>query len=144
VFAYSIVGAIFGVLVGITIAGFQQWLSIVIGTNLVLSILVPQLIISKINSTVFAFGALSFIRTQIGLLFKKKSKASIFSIGFLPYGLVYIAVALAIASTSFLVGALYSAFFGLRTIPIMASVLLFGTSISVNTRNKVRKIIPVL
>lgn len=148
VFTYAIIGAVFGALgQGIAIAGFQRWLSIILGAVLLLSVFLPQSIKSKLNSGVFSIGFLGFIRNQIGLLFKQKSIFSIFSIGFLngflPCGLVYIAVAGAIAIADLTGGAMYMMFFGLGTLPIMAVAVLIGSSISLNIRNKIRKAIPV-
>jgi uncharacterized protein len=62
--------------------------------------------------------------------------------GFLPCGLVYIAVAGAIASGGYMQGALYMFVFGLGTLPIMLAVSLAGNFISLNVRKRINKLIP--
>lgn len=148
ILTYGIIGALFGALgKGIAIAGFQQSLSITLGILLLLSVLLPKNIKSTLNRGVFSFGFLGLIREKIGALFQKRTTTAIFSIGFLngflPCGLVYIAVAGAIATAELISGASYMMAFGLGTLPIMASAVLLGSSISIEVRNKVRKTIPV-
>ena len=63
--------------------------------------------------------------------------------GLLPCGLVYMAVAGAIVSSTMTQGALYMASFGLGTIPVMLSLSLLGNVVSLQFRNKIRRIIPI-
>jgi uncharacterized protein len=93
-----------------------------------------------------AHGFTNFLKRKFGILFKKKSVLSVFLIGllngFLPCGLVYIAVAGAIASGGYMEGALYMFVFGLGTLPIMLAVSLAGNFISLNVRKRINKLIP--
>jgi sulfite exporter TauE/SafE len=63
--------------------------------------------------------------------------------GFLPCGLVYVAVAGAVATGDILNSALFMAAFGFGTFPIMFMVTVLGKFISVQWRNQMRKAVPV-
>jgi len=63
--------------------------------------------------------------------------------GFLPCGLVYMAIFGAIATGNALQGSLYMALFGLGTIPLMTSAIYLGNFLNVQVRQRIRKAIPV-
>jgi sulfite exporter TauE/SafE len=146
---YSIFGLIFG-LIGQTAAvfHFQQWLSIGTGATILLFIVMPEKY--KIQSTASNYTTCFFtrIRLQLGQLFKQKNNSSLFVIGLLngllPCGLVYMAVAGAIAAGDVFKSALFMAAFGLGTLPIMWSVAFFGNYIGVSFRQKIRKAYPYM
>lgn len=81
-------------------------------------------------------------------LFTQRSYSSLFAIGLLngllPCGLVYIALAGALASGTALNGALFMAAFGLGTIPMMMSLSWFANVISVRFRSGLRMAFPYL
>ncbi|MCK5702284.1 MAG: sulfite exporter TauE/SafE family protein, partial [Cyclobacteriaceae bacterium] len=99
---YAAIGLVFG-LVGqsLSLAGLQQSVSIIAGVLILLMVLLPSKISQKIYFLKPAYGFSNFKKRKFGALLKKKSVASTFLIGllngFLPCGLVYIAVAGAIA-----------------------------------------------
>jgi sulfite exporter TauE/SafE len=144
---YAIIGLLFG-LIGqsLSLAGFQQSVSILAGVLILLMVLLPSNISQKIYLLKPAYGFTNFLKQKFGALLKKKSVASTFLIGllngFLPCGLVYIAVAGAIASGNFLDGAAYMFVFGIGTLPIMLAVSLAGNFISLNVRKRINKMIP--
>jgi sulfite exporter TauE/SafE len=144
---YAIIGLLFG-LIGqsLSLAGFQQSVSILAGVLILLMVLLPSKISQKIYLLKPAYGFTNFLKQKFGALLKKKSVASTFLIGllngFLPCGLVYIAVAGAIASGNFLDGAAYMFVFGIGTLPIMLAVSLAGNFISLNVRKRINKMIP--
>ena len=78
---------------------------------------------------------------------KKKTADTFFTIGFLngflPCGLVYMAVFAAIATGNALQGSLYMVLFGLGTVPLMTSVIYFSRFLKGRFRNKIQKAIPV-
>jgi len=84
----------------------------------------------------------------MGQSFKKKSADTFLTIGFLngflPCGLVYIAVFATLAMQSALQGSLYMLFFGLGTIPLMTSVVYVAKLIKPNIKVRIQKTIPVL
>ena len=65
-----------------------------------------------------------------------------FANGFLPCGMVYLAIAGALGTGSVQGGILFMLLFGLGTIPLMLSVTWFGIVINLNIRNIVRKVTP--
>ncbi len=145
---YAAIGLLFG-LVGqsLSLAGFQQSVSIIAGVLILLMVLLPSGISQKLYLLKPAYGFTNFLKRKFGTLLRKKSIASTFMIGllngFLPCGLVYIAVAGAIATGGYLDGAVYMFIFGIGTLPIMLAVSLAGNFISLNVRKRINKMIPV-
>ncbi len=64
--------------------------------------------------------------------------------GFLPCGLVYVALAGAIASGDAISGTAVMILFGIGTFPTMFAATLFGKFINLNIRRKITKAIPAL
>jgi hypothetical protein len=144
---YTIMGAVFGLLgQGLMMAGFQQWLSIVIGAVMIVSVFFP-LLFNSIAAKSPLFPLVNQLKYKLGLLFGKKSYSSLFLIGLLngllPCGPVYAAIGLSLASGNVVSGALYMTLFGLGTIPIMLSLSLLGNFFTVKVRSKIRKLVPV-
>jgi len=63
--------------------------------------------------------------------------------GFLPCGLVYMALLGAISTGDLFEGASYMAVFGLGTIPLMTGAVYLGNFLKVSVRNKIQKAIPI-
>jgi hypothetical protein len=144
---YALMGTIFGLLgQGIRIAGFQQILSITIGILLVISAFMPK-ILDGITFKGKIGILLSRMQYELRLLFKKSSYESLFSIGFLngflPCGLVYMAIGSSLAQNSLINSILFMVFFGLGTMPMMVFASELGAVISINFRNKIKRLIPV-
>jgi sulfite exporter TauE/SafE len=146
-FAYSTIGFIFGMLgKGFLLAGMQQKMSIFIGIAMILIILIPEKVIANYNFSKPIFKVISKIKTTLGSQFKNKSYKSLFTIGllngFLPCGMVYVALFGAIAMQSPTLGILYMALFGLGTVPMMSSIVYLNSFLSIPVRNKIQKAIP--
>lgn len=147
-FAYSIIGLLFG-LVGksLQLFGLQQQLSIIIGLLMILVILIPVKVFNKYNFSRPLFKTISRVKSALGTALKKKSPDTFLTIGFLngflPCGLVYMAVFGAIASGNAWEGSLYMALFGLGTIPLMTTAIYLGNFLSGKVRKHIRKAIPV-
>jgi len=62
--------------------------------------------------------------------------------GFLPCGMVYLAIAGALGTGSIKGGIFFMMLFGIGTIPLMLAVTWFGLVVNINIRNTVRKITP--
>lgn len=144
---YTFMGAVFGLLgQGLVLAGFQQWLSIVIGGAMILSVFFP-LLFKSVAAKSPLFPLVNKLKHNLGLLFGKKTYPALFLIGLLngllPCGPVYAAIGLSLASGNVVSGAAYMALFGLGTIPIMLSLSLLGNYFSVKVRSKIRKFVPV-
>ncbi len=147
VVTYAVFGLLFG-LIGQSAAlfGWQQWVSILAGLVILLFILLPKNMGKKSSSIVNRF--FEYLRAVLGQLFFKKTKSSLFVIGLLngllPCGLVYMAVAGAIATGDVLHSVVFMASFGLGTLPVMWSVAYFGNFISLSIRQKIRKMYPYM
>jgi sulfite exporter TauE/SafE len=146
--AYSIIGLIFG-LIGksLYLFGFQQQLSIIIGVLMILVVLIPQKTFNKYNFSKPIYKIVSKVKSSLGTALKKKTFDTFLTIGFLngflPCGLVYMAVFAAIAGGNAINGSLYMAVFGLGTIPLMTTVIYFSQFLKGTTRQKIQKVIPV-
>jgi sulfite exporter TauE/SafE len=146
--AYSVIGLVFG-LIGksLYLFGFQQQLSIFIGILMILVVLIPQRTFNKYNFSKPVYKLISKVKSALGSAMKKKTMDTFLTIGFLngflPCGLVYMAVFAAIASGNALNGALYMAVFGLGTIPLMTTAIYFSQFLKGAARQKIQKAIPV-
>jgi sulfite exporter TauE/SafE len=146
-FAYSTIGFIFGMLgKGFLLAGMQQKMSIFIGIAMILIILIPEKVVANYNFSKPIFKVISKIKTTLGSQFKNKSYKSLFTIGllngFLPCGMVYVALFGAIAMQSPTLGILYMVLFGLGTVPMMSSIVYLNSFLTIPIRNKIQKAIP--
>lgn len=146
--AYSIIGLVFG-LIGksLFLFGFQQQLSIAIGILMILVVIIPQKTLNKYNISKPIYKIISKVKSSLGSALKKKTADTFLTIGFLngflPCGLVYMALFTAIASGNALNGSLYMATFGLGTIPLMTTAIYFTGLLSGSVRQKIQKLIPV-
>ena len=146
--SYAIIGLLFGLLgKSFSLFGLQQQLSILVGALMILVILLPYKKFSKYNGSKPIFKIVSKVKSNLGKQLKRKSPDTFYTIGFLngflPCGLVYMAVFGAIASGTALEGSLYMAVFGLGTIPLMTTAIYLGNFINLNIRSKIRKAVPV-
>lgn len=148
IITYGILGAIFGLLGrGIQLAGLQQWSSIALGIIMILSVVFPVLFKEKIKIDKIFTGYSSRLIVSFRKLFTKSSLGSLLFIGLLngllPCGLVYMAIAGAINTNDVMMGVAFMVVFGIGTTPALLAVSLVGNVISINFRNKVKRIIPV-
>lgn len=145
---YSFIGFIFGWIgKGLYLAGFQQRISILIGVLMIVMILIPVRIFNKYNFSKPLYSAVGKVKSGLGKLLKQKSNKALFSIGilngFLPCGMVYMALVGAMAGGTSLDGAFYMALFGLGTIPLMTMAVYLGNFLSLNVRAKIQKAVPI-
>lgn len=145
--AYGIIGLIFGLLgKGLFLAGIQQKLSVIIGVLMILVIVIPEKTLARYNFSKPVYKLISRIKQNLGSHFKNKSFKSLFIIGllngFLPCGMVYVALFGAIAMQSASFGVLYMMLFGLGTIPLMTTVVYVNSFLTIPIRNKIQKVIP--
>lgn len=147
-FTYSIIGLLFGFLgKGFYFFGFQQQLSIIVGLLMILMIIFPSLLqklsLSKKISTVVLK-----IKNSLGKELKKKGNDTFFTIGFLngflPCGLVYMAIFGAITTSNAFTGSLYMFLFGLGTIPLMTAFVYLGNFAKGSFRKNIQKVIPAM
>lgn len=146
---YSFLGAILGIVgKGFAMAGFQQYLTIGVGVFLILMAL-------------FSFGGKDFaskipffskfllkVKMNLGKLLQKADYKSRFTTGilngFLPCGMVYMALTASLASGGIWQSATFMALFGLGTLPFMFAVVLLGNLMTTAFRLKILKFVPVM
>ena len=146
---YGLMGAIFGLLgQGITLIGFQQKISVIMGGLMIISILFPALFRNQYRMDRSWITWVGKLKSTIAGMFAIRSFSSLFFIGFfnglLPCGLVYIALAGAIGTGEAAFGTLYMLMFGLGTIPMMLTIAIAGNILSAAARRKINRLIPVL
>lgn len=147
ILTYSFLGAIVGIVgEGFQLAGFQKYISILAGILL-------------ITMALFSFGgdftskipaisnALLKVKINLGKLLRKTDYSSRFLTGilngFLPCGMVYMALTASLAAGGIWQSASFMVFFGLGTFPFMFAAVLFGNILNATVRNKILKIVPV-
>lgn len=146
-FSYGLLGLAFG-LVGksLQLFGFQQKLSIAIGILMILLVVIPSKYYSKLSLTGPVYKAIGKVKSKLGAELKKQAPDTFLTIGFLngflPCGLVYMALFAAIAMGSAFQGGLYMVLFGLGTIPLMTTAVYASTFFGSNVKTKIRKWVP--
>ncbi len=146
---YAFLGASLGIVgEGFNVAGIQQYLTVGVGVLLIVMAL-------------FSFGGKNFaskipflskfllsIKINLGKYLQKPGYSSRFITGilngFLPCGMVYMALTTSLAAGGVWQGAAFMALFGLGTFPFMFAVVFFGNMMNTAFRIKVLKIIPVM
>lgn len=147
--AYGILGLVFGLLgKSFYLAGMQQQLSIIVGILMIVVALVPEKVFAKYNFSKPVYKIISKVKSSLGQQFKNKSYKSLFTIGllngFLPCGMVYVAIFGTIAMQSVSLGVLYMLLFGIGTIPMLTAVIYISNVLSFSFRGTLQKIIPVV
>jgi sulfite exporter TauE/SafE len=148
ILAYSIMGLLFG-LVGksLYIFGLQQQLSIAVGVIMILLVIIPSQTFKKYSLSTPIYRIISKVKSGLGKALKRKTPDTFLTIGFLngflPCGLVYMAVFASITSGTALNGALYMILFGLGTIPLMTTAIYLGKFLNTTVKRNIQKAIPV-
>ncbi len=145
---YGIMGGVFGLLgKGIQLAGFQQWVSIIMGVIMIVSVLFPFMFRGGFSIEKYTAGFVGKMIGRFRKLFANSSKLNLLFIGLLngllPCGLVYLGLAGAIATGEVYRGILFMIVFGLGTLPVMFGVSIVGNLISSSLRKKLNKVVPV-
>lgn len=144
---YASAGFIFG-FIGkrFSFVGAQNWVSISIGLLILIYIIIPKDYSGNTKAAGLLNGFFLALRAQLGKLFSVKTKRALYVIGLLngllPCGMVYLAIASAIATGSPFKGALFMGLFGLGTLPAMFSITVLGNFINQNIRLRLRKAVP--
>ena len=146
--SYGILGLLFGLLgKGFNFFGFQQYLSIAIGVIMILVVVLPVKTVNKFSITKPIYKLLSGVKNRLGKELKKKRTDTLFTIGFLngflPCGLVYMAIFASIATGNAISGSIYMMLFGLGTIPLMTAFVYLGNFTTGLVRKRIQQFIPV-
>ncbi|MEO1258588.1 MAG: sulfite exporter TauE/SafE family protein [Bacteroidota bacterium] len=145
---YVFLGVLIGLLgEGLFLAGMQKWLSIGLGIFLLVIVLFSINIESRLLRTPIIGRVFLFVKNTLGKLLKNSSAPALFRTGvvngFLPCGLVYMAIVGAVSMGSLVDSALYMFLFGVGTIPLMLLTATAGHLASIQFRNKIKKLFPV-
>jgi sulfite exporter TauE/SafE len=145
---YALLGGIFGLAgMGFALGGLQQWVSIILGAVMILAVLIPRLRIAGDKVAMLTDAFTGQLKKPFVRLFRIRTYRSLFIIGllngFLPCGLVYIALAGVLLMSRIYEGAFYMIFFGLGTIPMMLAISVAGNIISQKFRKSLSKTIPL-
>ena len=148
IFTYGLLGLLFGFLgKGFYLFGFQQYLSIIIGFLMILMVVLPKKTINKFSITKPIYKLLSGVKNRLGKELKKKRIDTFFTIGFLngflPCGLVYMAIFASIVTGNVIEGSFYMMLFGLGTIPLMTAFVYLGNFATGLVRKRIQQFIPV-
>jgi len=148
VISYTILGVIAGLLgASLSMAGFQQGLSIGLGILILLGVILPSKFASRLFPSRLWTKTSNRLKQLWGKLFSNHSLGSMLLIGFLngflPCGFVYVGMAGAASTGSIQSSMLFMALFGLGTFPVMLATAFAGNFISLKIRNTINKLIPV-
>ncbi len=146
VITYTLIGALFGLFGrGLQLAGLQQIVSIAMGSLILLSLLMPSFL--KLHW--FTKGAGTFVMRMQGMMarqLKRTSSTGLFFTGtlngLLPCGMVYLAVAGALAQDGWWQGALFMLFFGLGTWPALIGLRIGAGAFGPNFRSTLKRVAP--
>ncbi|MCA9735929.1 MAG: sulfite exporter TauE/SafE family protein [Deferribacteres bacterium] len=144
-FTYALMGFVMGIIgQAISLAGFQRALSIILGVTILIIVFIP----SRYTNSMTSFFTTSKIwKKTFGRLLQKQTIPSFFIIGvlngFLPCGLVYTALAGAVATGSIVNSTIFMIVFGLGTAPMLLLTSLLGGLLSVRWKSLFNRLIPI-
>ena len=141
-----------GLLIGISgysagLMGFQNRLSVLLGTLMLILLFFP--VINKKWDQIRVIGFIfNQIRKSISRLFNNQSYLGVFAIGLLngllPCGLVYIALAGAVAAGNMQGSMMFMLFFGLGTFPLLWAFSFFGIFATMKMRRVFKLTYPIV
>jgi len=148
IITYSVLGLGAG-LIGqtVNVSGYQQVLSIVLGALILLAVILPSRFGALITGAKLHARLFEPFKRLWARLFGRDSVRALFVVGllngFLPCGLVYVALAGAVTTGSLYGGAVYMAVFGLGTFPVMFAMSLVGRLLGTGFKTKLHRLVPV-
>ncbi len=149
VVTYSLLGMVFG-LVGhsVILAGFQELLSVTLGIVIIAGAVASSGFLADLEHSFGLDKLFARLKDLIGRQFKKRGMVALLTIGLLngllPCGFVYVGLAGSATTGSLTGGALYMALFGLGTFPAMVAMSLAPNFISLESRRRINRYIPLL
>lgn len=139
---YAVIGIIFG-LIGesLIFAGFQRWLSIIVGMLMIAVLLIAIPLKAKLTRIPVS------VKTLFARFLRKRTYSSIFALGatngLLPCGLVYMAATASIATGDATKAALYMVVFGLGTLPMLLTIAAAGSRFNLARMPALQKLTPI-
>lgn len=149
ILSYSLLGVAFGFVgKGLYLFGLQQKLSIGMGVLMILLVLLPNPWKKHLRIHSWFNRILLKIKNGFGRFMGKPGPDALLSLGFLngflPCGLVYMALIGAVAMGNPWIGGLYMALFGLGTVPLMSLVVFGRQWIGTQSRLNIQRWVPVV
>lgn len=146
--SYFALGLFFGLIgSGFNLFGIQRYLSIAIGVVIILGVIAERNYF-RLKLPAFYYRFINYLQRQLGTAFKRRSSANLMGIGLLngllPCGLVYMAIAGAVNSSTPLKGGFFMLLFGLGTLPLMWAVGVYGKKLSQLLPFNVKQVVPFL
>ncbi|MGE5354859.1 MAG: sulfite exporter TauE/SafE family protein [Deltaproteobacteria bacterium] len=147
VLTYAMMGLVFG-LIGRSFftMGIQKWVLIILAVILIVIALFSIDIEYQSLRIPFINKYNAFIKEKLSGAIRNSGVLSFFYIGilngFLPCGLVYMAIIAAITVGSVIQGVLYMVLFGIGTMPMMMALGFGGNLINTRFRNFLRRLYP--
>ena len=149
ILTYTILGGLLGIIgQSFEFAGIQQYLTIAVGILLII------MAVSSFGGKDFATRIpfisklLLKVKMNLGKILQRPDYKSRFATGilngFLPCGMVYMALTASLAAGGILESSLFMLLFGLGTFPFMFAVVFLGNFITSTFRVKILKVIPVM
>ena len=149
ILTYSFLGMVLGIIgQSFEIVGFQRYLTI--GVGILLIIMAVSSFGGKDFATKIPFVSkiLLKIKMQLGKILQRSDYKSRFATGilngFLPCGMVYMALTASLAAGGIWQSSLFMFLFGIGTFPFMFVIVFLGNFITAASRLKILKIIPVM
>lgn len=145
---YAFLGTLTGLLgTGLATAGFQTSFSIGLGVLILISVLIAFPLEGYLRKLPLFQRMMQWTQRKMGPLLNRQDHWSFFQLGMLngllPCGLVYVAIAGAVTTTSGIGGTIYMMAFGLGTIPLLMLTALAATKVRAFRQIPWRKIYPV-
>lgn len=145
---YTTLGGAIGALGAlVSLSGVQQWISIGIGTLMILGALVPWVSRHVQRLEQLPARALRHVMKPIQSLYQRGGFGAMLVVGLLngllPCGFVYAALATAVTAGSVYTSMSFMAAFGAGTIPAMFAVSFLGRLVSVKWRQRLQVLVPV-
>lgn len=143
---YSLLGGLVGMVgFSLSLAGIQQWVSIVLGLLIIGLAFFYKKSEKWISGSSFSTTLIK-IKSQLGKSIKRGGRKAFFMTGilngFLPCGMVYMALVASLALQSPVMGMAYMFVFGLGTFPVMILLMFSKDIFSMNFRMKMNKAMP--
>ncbi|MEO0898933.1 MAG: sulfite exporter TauE/SafE family protein [Bacteroidota bacterium] len=134
ILSYCILGMIFGILKeSISLTGFQQTLSIIAGISLLIILLFPKWE-NLLTRNPFFQQVFLQLKKRISAILQHYHLPALFNLGivngFLPCGMVYMALAASLATPSMLESVGFMFFFGIATLPATVALMLAGKKLN--------------
>jgi sulfite exporter TauE/SafE len=146
---YTLLGAAAGLLgQGLRLTGWQQSLSLLSGGLILLLVVAPERLLSRVAAFLKLDGVLAQVKTQLAFFYQRPSLGALYTTGLLngllPCGMVYLALAGALSVPGVLGSMQYMALFGLGTLPLMLALSLSGQLVPFTWRTRMRQAVPLV